>query len=94
MARDELCGLFANRAQAQMAQQNWPEGLVDAKCSVDCKGIGNVKGWWRAGKCLAEMGRWEEARVLLDRGLEVEGREGEAGKELGGLLEEVEKKAG
>lgn len=94
VARDELCGLFANRAQAQMAQQNWPEGLVDAKCSVDCKGIGNVKGWWRAGKCLAEMGRWEEARVLLDRGLEVEGREGEAGKELGGLLEEVEKKAG
>lgn len=94
LARDELGGLYANRAQAQMAQQNWPEGLVDAKSSVDCKGIGNVKAWWRAGKCLAEMGRWEEARSLLERGLELEGRGSEAGKELGGLIEEVAQKAG
>lgn len=90
LARDELSGLYANRAQAQMAQQKWPEGLVDAKSSVDCKGVGNVKAWWRGGKCLAEMGRWEEARKIVDRGLEVEGRSGEGGKELLGLLEEVE----
>lgn len=90
LTRDELSGLYANRAQAQMAQQMWPEGLVDAKCSVDCKGIGNVKGWWRVGKCMVEMGRWEEAKKLIDRGLEVEGRTGEGAKELLSLLEEIE----
>ena len=90
LAREELGGLYANRAQALMAQQSWAEGLVDAKCSVDCKGVGNVKGWWRAGRCLVEMGRWEEARDILERGLEVEGRNGEGGKELLGLLGEVE----
>lgn len=90
LTRDELSGLYANRAQAQMAQQKWPEGLVDAKCSVDCKGIGNVKGWWRVGKCMTEMGRWEEAKKLVERGLEVEGRTGEGVKELLGLLEEIE----
>jgi translocation protein SEC72 len=49
-----------------------------------------VKAWWRAGKCLAEMGRWEEAKTILERGLDVEGKTGEGGKELGALLEEVQ----
>ncbi|KAL5336526.1 hypothetical protein BJX70DRAFT_372239 [Aspergillus crustosus] len=90
IARDELAGLYANRAQAWMSQQGWVEGLVDAKSSVEGKATGNVKAWWRGGKCLVEMGRWEEAKSFLNRGLEVEGRASEAGKELGGLLEEVE----
>ncbi|OJJ48215.1 hypothetical protein ASPZODRAFT_1539819 [Penicilliopsis zonata CBS 506.65] len=59
LARDELSALYANRAQAYMAQQAWPEGLIDARASVDCKPVGNVKAWFRAGKCLAEMSRGE-----------------------------------
>ncbi|GMF85403.1 unnamed protein product [Aspergillus oryzae] len=89
LAREELAGLFANRAQAYMAQQAWPEGLVDAKCSVESKPVGNVKAWWRAGKCLAEMGRWDEAQVAIDKGLEFEPRNGEGAKELLSLMEEV-----
>ncbi|KAL4873978.1 hypothetical protein BDV12DRAFT_191846 [Aspergillus spectabilis] len=90
VARDELAGLYANRAQAWMSQQGWVEGLVDARASVEGKPVGNVKGWWRGGKCLAEMGRWEEAKSFLSRGVEIEGKGSEGGKELGGLLEEVE----
>lgn len=89
LAREELAGLYANRAQAYMAQQAWADGLVDAKCSVESKPVGNVKAWWRAGKCLAEMGRWEEAQVAIDKGLEFEPRSGEGAKELIALLEEV-----
>ncbi|PYH41993.1 uncharacterized protein BP01DRAFT_326240, partial [Aspergillus saccharolyticus JOP 1030-1] len=80
LARDELAGLYANRAQAWMSQRLWAEGLVDARCSVESKPVGNVKAWWRGGKCLVEMGRWEEARRLVERGLEIEGRESEGGR--------------
>ena len=90
LAREELSGLFGNRAQAQMGQQAWPEGLVDAKASVDSKPVGNVKAWWRAAKCFAEMGQYEEAKGFLLKGLDVEGRVSEGGKELLGLLEEIE----
>ncbi|KAK4921322.1 hypothetical protein LTR66_016678 [Elasticomyces elasticus] len=91
VAREELAGLYGNRAQAYMAQQAWPEGLVDAKASVDSKPVGNVKAWWRIAKSLAEMGRYEESRKFLHKGLDIEGKESEGGKELFGLLEEVEK---
>lgn len=90
LVRDELAGLYANRAQAHMAQQAWPEALIDAKCSVDCKPVGNVKAWWRGAKCFLEMGRWEEAKNFLQRGLEIEGGVAEGGKELMALLEDVE----
>lgn len=90
LAREELGGLYGNRAQAHMAQQAWPEGLLDAKSSVESKPVGNVKAWWRVGKCLAEMGRHEESKGFLVKGLEIEGRESEGGKELIGLLGEVE----
>ncbi|CAG8880669.1 unnamed protein product [Penicillium salamii] len=91
VAREELAGLYGNRAQAFMAQQAWPEGLVDAKASVDSKPVGNVKAWWRIAKSLAEMGRYEESRKFLHKGLDLEGKESEGGKELFGLLEEVER---
>ncbi|KAL4884299.1 hypothetical protein BJY04DRAFT_215727 [Aspergillus karnatakaensis] len=90
VARDELAGLYANRAQAWMSQQLWAEGVVDARASVEGKPVGNVKAWWRGGKCLVEMGRWDEAKTFLARGIQIEGGESEGGKELGGLLEEVE----
>lgn len=89
VVRDELSGLYANRAQAYMSTQSWPEGWVDAKCSVECKPVGNPKGWWRGGKCLLEMGRKDEARAWIERAIEVEGKTGEGGKELTSLLEEL-----
>lgn len=90
LAREELAGLYGNRAQAQIALQAWPEGLTDAKLSVDSKPMGNVKAWWRAGKCLAEMGRYDEAKGFLVKGIEIEGRGSDGAKELIALLEDVE----
>jgi translocation protein SEC72 len=86
LVRDEVAGLYANRAQAHMALQNWVEGAVDAECSVEAKRVGNAKAWWRRGRCLIEMGRDEEAREWVGRGLEVEGSEAD----LVGLLKEIE----
>jgi translocation protein SEC72 len=88
LVRDEVAGLFANRAQAHMAVQNWPEGLVDAEASVEAKKVGNAKAWWRKGRCLLEMGRLEEAKQWVGRGLEMEGNEAD----LVGLLKEIEEK--
>jgi translocation protein SEC72 len=88
LVRDEVAGLFANRAQAHMAVQNWPEGLVDAEASVEAKKVGNAKAWWRKGRCLLEMGRLEEAKEWVGRGLEMEGNEAD----LVGLLKEIDQK--
>lgn len=99
LVREELGALFANRAQAYMSAQNWPEGLVDARCSLECKDVGNVKAFWRCAKCLVEMGRLQEAREVVLKGLAVEDRvdsrppSGNAAagrKELAGLLGDVE----
>ena len=83
--------LLANRAQAYMSKQDWPEGAADAESSVEMKRTGNAKAWWRRGKCLTEMGRWEEAAEWVRKGLEVEGS-GET--ELMGLIGEIERHAG
>ena len=88
LVRDEVAGLYANRAQAHMALQAWPEGAVDAEASVEAKKVGNAKAWWRRGRCLVEMERWGEAREWVRQGLEIEGREGE----LVALLKEIEEK--
>jgi translocation protein SEC72 len=88
LVRDEVAGLYANRAQAHMALQAWPEGAVDAEASVEAKKIGNAKAWWRRGRCLVEMGRLEEAKEWVGRGLELEGNEAD----LVGLLKEIEGK--
>ena len=85
LVREEVSGLLANRAQAHMALQNWPEGGVDAEASVEARRVGNAKAWWRRGKCLLEMGRLDEAREWAKKGLEVEGEEGE----LVALLKEI-----
>lgn len=77
LVREEVAALYANRAQAHMALQSWAEGAVDAEASVEAKRAGNAKAWWRRGKCLMEMGRTEEAREWVKRGLEVEGEEAE-----------------
>ncbi|KFH42482.1 Translocation protein-like protein [Hapsidospora chrysogenum ATCC 11550] len=88
LTREELSALYANRAQAYMAMQQWAEGAVDAETSVEVKKVGNSKAWWRRGKCLLEMGRLDEARDWVKKGLEVEGEEAE----LRSLLEEIDGK--
>lgn len=86
LVREEASALFVNRAQAYMACAMWPEGAADGATSVEMKKVANGKGWWRRGKCLVEMGRWEEAGEWVRKGLEVEGNEAE----LAGLLKEIE----
>lgn len=86
LVREEAAQLYSNRAQAHMAAQGWPEGAADAECSVEAKRGGNAKAWWRRGRCLLEMGRYEEAAEWVGKGLEIEGEE----KELMELLKEVE----
>ncbi|KAK5121912.1 hypothetical protein LTR85_004484 [Meristemomyces frigidus] len=83
LVREELAWLYNNRAQAWMAQSMWAEGAVDAEVSVEMKRVGNVKGWWRRGQCLREMGRWEEAGEWVRGGLEFE----RAGPDKAGLGE-------
>ncbi|CRK31615.1 hypothetical protein BN1708_015986 [Verticillium longisporum] len=48
--------------------------------------VGNAKAWWRRGRCLQEMGRLEEAREWVRRGLGMEGEEAE----LVALLRDIE----
>lgn len=88
LVREEVSGLLSNRAQANMAQQNWAEGAVDAEASVEMKKVGNAKGWWRRGKCLLEMGRLDEAEQWVKQGLEFEATE----QDLVQLKDEIEKR--
>ena len=88
LIRDEVSLLLANRAQIRMTAGRWAEGAVDAEASVEAKRVGNAKAWWRRGKCLAQMGRWEEAREWVGRALEVEGNEAD----LVALAEDIERK--
>jgi translocation protein SEC72 len=90
LVREEVSGLLSNRAQANMALQNWGEGAVDAEASVEMKRVGNAKAWWRRGKCLLEMGRLEEAQTWVNQALEFESQE----SDLLGLKGEIEKKLG
>jgi translocation protein SEC72 len=75
LARDELCGLYSNRAQAQMGLGKYADGAVDAMTSVELRKGGNAKAWWRRGKCLVEMGRWDEAEDWVKEAIEFEGQE-------------------
>jgi translocation protein SEC72 len=86
LVRDEVAALYANRAQAHMAMQNWPLGMVDAEASVEMKRVGNAKAWWRRGRCLVEMGRLEEAEEWVGKGLDVEDD-----ADLRALAKEIEK---
>ncbi|KAI9727757.1 MAG: hypothetical protein M1834_007996 [Cirrosporium novae-zelandiae] len=95
--REELAVLYANRAQAHMSEKGWAEAYVDAMASVECKAVGNPKAWWRGGKALVEMGRWNEARDWVQGGVQrergVKGSE-EGLKELVELEREIERKVG
>lgn len=91
IVRDEVALLMSNRSQSFIGLQAWPEAAIDAETSIECKASpGQSKAWWRGGRSLLEMGRVEEARDWVLRGLEVEGGEN---AELSGLLEDIEKRA-
>lgn len=93
LVREELSVLYGNRAQAMMSQQEWAEASVDAEISVDLKRVGNVKGWWRRGQALKEMGRLDEAADWIAQGLEYEraGPEKQNVGELEALRREISK---
>lgn len=92
LVREELSMLYNNRSQGYMAQQMWAEGGLDAYCSTELKKVGNVKGWWRRGTCLKEMGRLAEAGEVLREGIDFEGAgpDKEGVKELAAVLKEVD----
>lgn len=92
LVREEVAALYANRAQSHMATQAWPEGAADAEASVEAKRVGNSKAWWRRGKCLMEMSRWEEALEWVRKGLEVEGDEAELVALFKDIVARLEKK--
>jgi translocation protein SEC72 len=90
LAKEELQVLYANRAQAFMSLNCWPEALADASVAVDFKKVQNPKAHWRKGKALKEMGRLEEAKQALELGLEF-GQDADLKsllKEVDALLEE------
>lgn len=94
LVREEVHQLYSNRAQAHMQLGAWPDAAADAEASVEAKRQGNAKAWFRRGKCLVEMGRLEEARDWVAKGLEVEGEEKELidlTKEIDGLIEKKSK---
>jgi translocation protein SEC72 len=97
LIREELAGLYRDRAQARMGVREWVEGWKDCEASVECKRPQGEKGkvWWRGGKCLMEMGRFAEAVEWLARGVdcEVSLQAGEEGRELRAFLDEARKRA-
>ena len=91
IVRDELGVLLSNRAQSYIGLQAWPEAMVDAETSIECKPApGQGKAWWRRGRSLLEMGRLEEAQEVVMKAQELEGADG--GQELKTLKEEIESK--
>lgn len=95
LVREELSGLYRDKAQAHMGIREWVEGWKDCEASVECKRPQGEKGkvWWRGGKCLLEMRRYGDAVDWLQRGIDCEaGLQGDDGRELRNLLDEARKK--
>ncbi|KIX94608.1 uncharacterized protein Z520_09654 [Fonsecaea multimorphosa CBS 102226] len=102
LAREELALMYLSRAAANADLQNWVEGLKDAECSVECKRgpgtgpngekvPGNAKAYIVGGRCLMEMGRWQDAVDWLERAIEIEGKEGDDCRELVRRLTEAKR---
>jgi translocation protein SEC72 len=103
LAREELAHMYLSRAGAHADVQNWPEALKDAECSLECKRgpgqgpngekvPGNAKAYIVGGRCLMEMGRWQEAVEWLEKAIDIEGKEGDDGRELMRRLTEAKKR--
>ena len=102
LVREELSALYRGRGESWAGMGRWVEGLKDAEGSVECKagvqvgphgktGKGNVGAWVLGGRCLGEMGRWGEVVRWCERGVAVEGGEGE-GRELVRMAGEARKR--
>lgn len=100
LVREELATCYLERATAHVLNREWVEGWKDAESSTECKrGVqqgpqgqkipGNPRGFVLGGKCLVELGRWDEAVGFLEKGIEVEGNEGPVGAEMVKLLQEA-----
>lgn len=100
LVREELALCYMERANVHVLTRDWVEGFKDAECSTECKRgkqqgpqgqqlPGNPRAFTIGGKCLMEMGRWEEAVAWLERALELEGNDGPDGKEMTRLLGEA-----
>lgn len=105
LAREELALMYLSRAAANAGVQNWVEGLNDAECSLECKKgpsagpngekiPGNAKAFIVGARCLMEMGRWTDAVEWLERAIEIEGKQGEEGRELERQLAEAKARVG
>ncbi len=103
LAREELALCYLARAAANAEANNWVEGWKDAESSTECKRgpqttpqgqriPGNPRAFILGGRCLLEMGRSEEALKWAERAIEIEGREGPDGAQLGQLLEEAKRR--
>ncbi|PWN27877.1 tetratricopeptide repeat domain-containing protein [Jaminaea rosea] len=69
LARDELAVCLCNRSAAFAAVGDWVDSYVDADAVVQLKRPW-LKGHYRKGVALREMGRGEEAREALRVGLQ------------------------
>ncbi|KAI1978563.1 hypothetical protein LOZ54_006286 [Ophidiomyces ophidiicola] len=90
----EAIRLYTYAIDMALGRPPWePLGLVREELAplIECNDETNTKAWWRGGKCLVEMGRWEEAVEWLQRGLETEGIETDGGRELKTLMDDAQK---
>jgi len=104
LAREELANMYCARANANIIGQNWVEGWKDAEASITCKSgpqqtpngpvPGNPKAFALGGRCLVELARYKEAIQWLEKGLELEGREGPDAAEMKKLLEQSRRQVG
>ena len=102
LVRDELSFMYLSRAAASADLQHYPEALKDAECSLECKRgpgqgpngekiPGNAKAYIVGARCLMEMSRWQDAVEWLERAIEIEGNDGDEGRELVRRLAEAQK---
>lgn len=98
LVREEASAVLGQRAQAYLQAGMWAEAAADARCVVELnrrvgqgqgqgdKGNGGIekKAYVQRGRCLVEMGRWEEAREWVGEGLEGVGGGGAGEERKGG----------
>ena len=100
LVREELALCYLERSNVHFIDRNWPEGFKDAETSTECKRgkqqgpqgqqiPGNPRAFTIAGKCLMEMGRWDDAVEWLEKALDVEGDDGPDGTEMTKMLAEA-----
>lgn len=104
LVREELAICYMARANVHVLGQNWVSGWKDAECSTECKrgpqtgpngekAPGNSRAFVLGGTCLVEMCRWADAVKWLERAIEIEGADGDDGREMQRLLAQAKARA-